>query len=309
MRLNKQKILITGSEGFFGRNLLPEIKKRYDNIFCPKQIECDLRVMDEVKVLFNDIKPDIVIHLAADVGGKFYLKKNQASNYFNNIMINTNVVEESVRHNVERLIAISSSTLYPQNIKSPLSEDQIWDGFPEKDVSSYALSKRMMIYHLELCYHQYKFNSLNLIFDNCYGPFDNFNLNNARVVPSLIMRVYNAKINNVQAIKMLGSGSPKRGFIFIEDAIKIIIDSIAKFDITGVLNVGSKSIYTIAELASEIARYYSYSGIFNWNEDNKIMSRYLDISQFNYYFPKIIFTDIEYGLRRTIKWFEDNINI
>lgn len=307
--IKNKSILITGGDGFWGKNLLSKIEKICSNIFAPQINECDLRHSAEVKRLFKDIQPEIVIHLAADVGGKFYLKSFPATNFYNNVMINTNIIEESRNYNVERFIGVNSSAIYPSNIDSPLNEDQIWDGFPEKAISSYAISKRMMIYHLNSCYNEFNFKSLSLVFDNCYGPFDNFDVRKARIIPTIIYKIHNAMKDNSKNIDFLGSGRSKRSFIFIKDAVEIIITSLTKTNVNGNINVGSSNIITINHLAKIIAKIYNYNGEFLWNEDNKVkdMNRYLDTTKLKEKLNIISFTSLEDGLKETVKWFENNI--
>ena len=193
MNLKNKKILVTGGNGFLGHALVPMLKKKGVDVFTFDVKDYNLKKEKEVKKLLDDSNPNIVIHLAVDGGGIGYMKENPGSVFYNNVVMNTNLMEQSRLKGIEKFVGIGSVCEYPKITEVPFKERDLWEGYPEETNASYGLSKKMMMVQGQSYRQQYNFNVIHLLPVNMYGPYDNFDLENSHVIPALIRRMVEAK--------------------------------------------------------------------------------------------------------------------
>ena len=297
-------VLLTGSSGFIGRNLLKLLLNNNFDVFTPSSKEYDLTKENDVERIFKYKKFDSVIHLAADVGGIKMIKSNHGRIFYNNVMMNTLIMEKSRAYGIKKFICLNTINCYPENNKI-LNEDHIWNGFPNKDTFSYGIAKRTILAQA-LCYkEQYNFDSINLIIDNTYGPYDNFDLNNSRVIPALINKFYNAVQNNISVVDVWGSGKSIRQFLYVEDLAEIIKSVLVSDVSNDIINISNAQSISIKNLAENISRILCYKGNINFDSskpegavarlmDNKKMKDIIKFNNFNL---------INEGLQKTIDWY------
>ena len=299
-----KSVLITGSSGFIGRNLLKLLLNNNFDIFSPSSKDYDLTKEDDVERIFKYKKFDFVIHLAADVGGIKMINENHGRVFYNNVMMNTLLMEKSRVYNIKKFICLNTINCYPENNKI-LNEDQIWEGFPNTDTFSYGIAKRTLLAQSLAYKDQYNFDSINLIIDNTYGPFDNFNLNDSRVIPALINKFYNAVQNNIPFVNVWGSGKSIRQFLYIEDLVEIIKLVLISDISNDTINISNAQSVSIKNLVDNISSIFNYNGEINYESskpegaatrlmDNRRMKEIIKFDNFNLIYE---------GLKKTIDWY------
>lgn len=306
MELTKKKILVTGGTGFLGSRIVKLLQEKgINDIVMPRSSSCDLRLSENCAKITKDV--DIVFHAAGNAGGIGYNKKHPASIFYDNIMMDTLMMEESRKNGVQKFIAMGTVCSYPKFAAVPFLEEQIWDGYPEETNASYGLSKKMMIVQSEAYKQEYDFKSIILIQTNLYGPEDNFDINSSNVIPALIKKIYDAKISKLSEIELWGDGSPSRDFLYVDDAAQASILAAEKCDESGSINIGSGTEITIKELV-ELLKNIMHADdlIIKWNtqKPNGQPRRCLSIEKAKRkidFAPKI---SMEEGLKRTVEWFE-----
>ena len=306
MELTGKKILVTGGSGFLGSRIVKFLQEKgVKDIIVPRSDSCDLRIAENCAKITKDV--DIVFHAAGNVGGIGYNKEHPASVFFDNIMMDTLMMEESRKNGVKKFIAIGTVCSYPKFAAVPFSEKKIWEGYPEETNASYGLSKKMMIVQSEAYKQEYNFKSIVLVQTNLYGPEDNFDLNTSHVIPALIKKIYDAKVSRQPEIELWGDGSPSRDFLYVDDAAQAAILAAEKYEKSDPVNIGSGREITIKELIKLIKNLMNADNlIIKWNtqKPNGQPRRCLSIDKAKRemgFTPKISMED---GLRRTIEWFE-----
>ena len=304
-----KRVLVTGGAGFLGKTLVPKLEYLGAIIFVPRSKEFDLTKEKDVDRVFQDFKAGVVIHLAADLGGIGYLKSNPGKVYFNNVMMNTLLMEKAKQYNVNKFVGINTVNCYPENAKMPLKESYLWNGKPEKNVASYGLAKRMMIFQSELYREQYDFNSINLILDNIYGPFDNFDLATSRVIPATIRKCVEAKEKNKNHIVVWGTGKAIREFLYVEDAAIGIILATEKYNKSEPVNLSSGFEISIKGLLELISELTGFDGEIKWDttKPDGQLRRCLDITKAEKEFGFKAKTDLREGLKKTIDWYRSTV--
>ena len=284
MKNLEDKIYIAGHRGMVGsaiERLL--IKKGYTNIITKTRKELNLLNSNDVFDFFSNINPDYVIFAAAKVGGIQANIDNPVDFLLENIKIQNNVIEASVKYNVKRFLFLGSSCVYPKICPQPISEDYLLNGPLEPTNEGYALAKIVGIKLLESYKRQFGFNSISLMPCNLYGPNDSFDTKNAHVLSSLVKKFTDAKYNNFKSVKLWGTGIAKREFMHVDDLAKLILLILFDFERTGLLNVGSGSDLTIKELSELIKNLVGYDGMIEWDETkpNGMLRKCLDVSKMN----------------------------
>lgn len=306
MDLNKKKILVTGGSGFLGSMIVKLLKEKgIDDIIIPRSSSCDLRIDKNCARITKDV--NIVFHAAGNVGGIGYNKDHPASVFFDNIMMDTLMMEESRKNGVEKFIAIGTVCSYPKFTPVPFSEEQIWNGYPEETNASYGLSKKMMIVQSDAYRQEYNFKSTVLVQTNLYGPKDNFDPNTSHVIPALIKKIYDAKVSRKSEIELWGDGSPSRDFLYVDDAARAAILAAEKYEKSDPVNIGSGKEITIKELAELIKKLMNAEKIsIKWNIEKPggQPHRCLNIEKAKKEFGFIPTINMKEGLRRTIEWYE-----
>ncbi len=311
MELAGKKILVTGGSGFLGSRIVKLLQEKgVKDIIIPRSETCDLRKVENCARITKDV--DIVFHAAGNVGGIGYNKEHPASVFFDNIMMDTLVMEESRKNGVKKFIAIGTVCSYPKFAAIPFLEEQIWDGYPEETNASYGLSKKMMIVQSEAYQQEYNFKSIVLVQTNLYGPEDNLNPNSSHVIPALIKKIHDAKKSRASEIELWGDGSPSRDFLYVDDAAQAAILAAEKYEKSEPINIGSGREITIKELVELLKNImHADNLIIKWNtqKPNGQPRRCLSIEKAKReigFAPKI---SMEEGLRRTVEWFESEYKI
>ena len=262
-----KRISVTGGEGFLGGHLIRLLnKKNPKEISIVRHSEYDLVNGDDVKRMYKDQKPDVVFHLAATVGGIGVNQRNPGKFFYENAVMNLQVIHNAYLSNVEKIISIGTVSMYPDDSQIPFEEKNIWKGYPQEDNAPYGIAKRIMHTHSLSYRKQYDFNSIVMILTNLYGPNDNFNKDTSHVIAALIRRFYEAKKNNEKEVIVWGNGDSTRDFCYIEDIAPGIILAAENYNESEPLNLASGREVTIKELVMIIKKQMNYEGETIWDE-------------------------------------------
>ncbi len=264
MELQNKRILVTGGNGFLGKCIVKNLEKfGHNDIFVPSSRDYDLRQTENCKKVVKDV--DVVFHLAAHVGGIGLNREKPGELFYDNLIMGTQLLHESKMAGVEKFIALGTICSYPKFTQIPFLEDDIWNGYPEETNAPYGLAKKMLLVQSKAYREQYDFKSIVVIPTNLYGPDDNFDPSSSHVIPALILKIFNAKKNNLDQVEVWGDGTPTRDFLFVDDAAQGIIDAAKNYDEETPLNLGSSEEISIHDLVSHICSILDYNGEIIWN--------------------------------------------
>jgi GDP-L-fucose synthase len=306
-----KKILVTGGGGFLGHHVVDALKEAgCTSLFIARSTDYDLTKEENVDRLFRDSKPDLVFHLAGLVGGILPNKERPAEYFYRNLMMGTFMLHYSWKNKVRKFVAAGAGCGYPENAPIPLTETSFWEGFPQKESAPYSLAKRLMSVQSEAYYRQYQFVSIICIPGNIYGPWDNYNLLDAHVIPALVRKFVEASINNAPAVEVWGSGKPSRDFVYAGDVAKGMLKAIEVYDKNEIVNMSSGTetdIKTVCALLKEIT---GYKGEITWNTSRPDgqLRRMFDMTKAQKELGFRAPTDIKKGLKTTADWYRSNIN-
>jgi len=309
MDLSNKRICVTGGAGFLGTHLIKILNARgAHQIFIPKIEDYDLVNPDDIRRMLDDSKPDVIIHLAAHVGGIGANMEKPAEFFYDNLMMGVQLMHESWKRGLEKFVAIGTICAYPKFTPIPFKEENLWDGYPEETNAPYGLAKKMLLVQAQAYRQQYGFNAIFLLPVNLYGPGDNFNPKSSHVIPALIRKCLEAKDQGAEQIVAWGDGSPTREFIFVEDAAEGIVLATEKYDGSEPVNIGSSFEISIKDLTEKIARMTGLEGKIVWDttKPNGQPRRKLDTSRADQYFGFVAKTDFDQGLQKTIDWYIKN---
>ncbi|WP_078412231.1 GDP-L-fucose synthase family protein [Priestia abyssalis] len=309
MNLLEKRIVVTGGSGFLGKHVVNNLKARgCHDIFVPRSKEYDLRKERNIVKMLEEYKPDIVIHLAAVVGGIGANKQNPGTFFYDNLMMGAQLIEQTRLLGVEKFVAIGTVCSYPKFAPVPFKESDLWDGYPEETNAPYGLAKKMMLVQSQAYRQQYGFNSIFLLPVNLYGPGDNFDLETSHVIPAIIRKCIEAKDKGDTIITLWGTGNATREFIYVEDAAEGIILATEKYNNSSPVNIGSGYEITIKELAQIIKQLTGFKGKIVWDESKPDGQprRKLDTRLAEQRFGFKAATDFITGLRKTINWYIEN---
>ncbi len=302
-----RKIVVTGGAGFLGRVVVDKLREYPDvEVVVPRSRDYDLVHEANVKRLLADANPDLVIHLAAVVGGIGHNKKNPGRFFYDNLMMGTQLIEHSRLHGVKKFVAIGTVCAYPKFTPTPFSEDDLWNGYPEETNAPYGLAKKMMLVQSQAYREQYGFNSVFLLPANLYGPGDNFDLETSHVIPAVIRKCLEARDQNQPFVEVWGSGTASREFLYVDDCARGILLASARFNEADPVNLGSGNEVVIKDLVETIARLTGFKGELRWNSDlpDGQPRRQLDTSRAFERFGFRAAVSLEEGLKRTIEAYE-----
>jgi GDP-L-fucose synthase len=302
-------VVVTGGAGFLGRFVVERLQSFPGvQVTVPRSRDYDLVTEAGVKRLLEDASPDLVIHLAAVVGGIGHNQKNPGRFFYDNLMMGAQLIEQSRLNGVKKFVAIGTVCAYPKFTPTPFKEDDIWNGYPEETNAPYGLAKKMMLVQSQSYREQYGFNSIFLLPANLYGPGDNFDLETSHVIPALIRKCVEARQNGAAFIDAWGSGKVSREFLYVEDCAEGIVRAAAFYNEPAAVNLGSGNEVVIKDLVETIARLTGFAGEIGWQSDRPDGQprRQLDTSRAFEKFGFRARTSLEEGLKRTIAWYEEH---
>ena len=304
-----RRVCVTGGAGFLGSYILEKLRQRgAAEVFVPLIEEYDLVQQSEIVRVLDRARPDVILHLAAHVGGIGANRLHPAEFFYDNLMMGVQLMHEAWKRGVEKFVALGTVCAYPKFTPVPFHEEDLWNGYPEETNAPYGLAKKMMLVQSQSYRQQYGFNSIFLLPVNMYGPRDNFNLETSHVIPALIRKCVEAKAEGRAEVVLWGDGSPTREFIFAEDAADGILLATEHYDDSEPVNLGSGREIRIRDLAALIGRLTGYQGRFVWDtsKPNGQPRRALDTSKAEALFGFRAQTNFEDGLRQTVDWYLAN---
>ena len=306
-RLSKQKIVVTGGAGFLGKHLVKKLEKRgCKNVFVPRSREYNLTETEAVKRLYQNTKPDVVIHLAAVVGGIGANSESPGRFFYENLMMGTQMMEQGRLFGIDKFVSLGTVCAYPKFTPAPFKEEDLWNGYPEETNAPYGLAKKMLLVQSQAYRQQYSFNSIFLLPTNLYGPGDNFNPHSSHVIPALIKKVFDAQEKRERNIVVWGTGKATREFLYVEDAAEGILLATEKYDSSDPINLGTGFEISIKDLARLIFELTNFMGEVKWDtsKPDGQPRRILDISKAKEKFGFHAETNLKEGLRATVDWYK-----
>jgi GDP-L-fucose synthase len=299
-------VLVTGGSGFLGSFVVDKLRARGPkDIIVPRSRDCDLRTLEAIRKVLTEVNPDIIIHLAARVGGIGANRAHPAEFFYDNLMMGVQLLHEAWQFGVEKFLAIGTVCAYPKYTPVPFREEDLWDGYPEETNAPYGLAKKMLLVQSQAYRQQYGFNAIFLLPVNLYGPRDNFDMESSHVIPALIRKCIEAKERGDTSILAWGDGSPTREFLYVEDAAEGILMAAERYNKSDPVNLGSAFEISIKDLLGTIARLTGFAGQIVWDtsKPNGQPRRKLDTSRAEKEFGFRATTSFDEGLQRTIEWF------
>ena len=301
-----RRVCVTGGTGFLGSYVLEGLRRRgATQVSAPSSSQYDLVQPEQARRLVEDTRPDIVIHLAANVGGIGANRAHPADFFYDNLSMGLHLIHESWRLGVKKFVAVGTVCAYPKFTAVPFREDELWNGYPEETNAPYGLAKKMLLVQTQAYRSQYGFDGIYLIPVNLYGPRDNFDLETSHVIPALVRKCFEAKAGGHKSVSVWGDGSPTREFLFAEDAAEGILLAAERYDGAEPVNLGSGEEIAIRDLAGKIAGLVGFTGRIEWDpaRPNGQPRRSLDTSRARRAFGFSAHTSLDEGLRRTIDWY------
>lgn len=301
-----ERVVVTGGAGFLGSYVVQKLKERgCREIIVPRRADYNLVEMADVRRLYDKTRPDLVIHLAAVVGGIGANQQNPGRYFFENLMMGAQLMEEARQHGVPKFVALGTICAYPKMTPVPFREDDLWNGYPEETNAPYGLAKKMMLVQAATLREQYGFNAIFLLPVNLYGPGDNFDLQTSHVIPALIRKCVEAQRAGSDEVVCWGSGRVTREFLHARDCADGIVLATERYDSSRPVNLGAGFEISIAELARKIAELTGFEGRFVWDtsKPDGQPRRSLDTSRAFEEFGFRAQTDFDTGLKETIDWY------
>lgn len=305
--LSGQRVMVTGGAGFLGRHVCDELRQHDPAaILVPRRAEYDLTEQARVRQLLDDQRPDVVIHLAAVVGGIGANRENPGRFFYENAIMGILLMEEARRRGVQKFVTAATVCAYPKFTPVPFREDDLWSGYPEETNAPYGLAKKMLLVQGQAYRQQYGFRAITLLPVNLYGPHDNFDPASSHVIPALIRKVIEARDAELPVVEVWGTGTASREFLFVRDAAEGIVAAADRYDDPEPVNLGSGREITIRELAHLIRELCGYRGELRWDatKPDGQPRRCLDTTRARERFGWTAKTDFVDGLRETIAWYQ-----
>jgi len=308
---SNKKVMVTGGNGFLGHHVIESLKEANClDIFTVRSKDYDLTAEDEVQKLFRNYRPGIVFHLAGLVGGILPNRERPAEFFYQNLMMGTLMMHYSWKNGAEKMVAAGAGCGYPEHAPIPLKESYFWDGFPQRESAPYSLAKRLLSIQSLAYYQQYGFVSIICIPGNIYGPWDNFNLLDAHVVPALVRKFVEATQRNDPFVEVWGTGKPTRDFVYVKDVARGMLKAVEFYNRNEIVNLSSGQETSIKEICEKLKFITNYKGDIVWNRnrpDGQLRRRF-DVSKAQQELNFEMTTDIQDGLLSTVNWFQDNMN-
>lgn len=309
MDITSKRIVVTGGAGFLGSYVVEELRARgCKDLFVPRSKDYDLRRHEDIIKLMQEKRPEIIIHLAAVVGGIGANRSNPGKFLYENLIMGTELIEQARLHKVEKFVAVGTICAYPKFTPVPFKEEELWNGYPEETNAPYGLAKKMMLVQLQAYRQQYGFHGIYLLPVNLYGPRDNFDPHSSHVIPALIRKFIEAKERDDKHVEVWGSGKPTREFLYVKDAARAIAMAAEKYDGAEPVNLGSGDEISVKELAYRIKELTGYQGdiIFDLSKPDGQPRRKLDTTRAKKFFGFETNTPLNEGIKETIVWYQSN---
>lgn len=303
---DSKKVIVTGGSGFLGSHLVSKLQKLGANVVVPSHKEYDLVKLADIQRMYDENPCDIVIHLAAKVGGIGANREHPGSFFYDNLMMGTQLMHEAYLRKVPKFVALGTVCAYPKHTPVPFKETDLWNGYPEETNAPYGLAKKMMLVQSQGYREEYGFNSIFLLPVNLYGPGDNFDPASSHVIPALIKKCVDAVDNNEKEIIVWGDGSASREFLYVEDAADAILLAADKYNKSEPVNIGSSYEITIKDLVEIITKLTGFKGKITWDttKPNGQPRRKLDVTRAKDEFGFMSTTTFADGLKATIDWYD-----
>jgi len=308
--LTKKKILVTGAHGFLGSFVMEKLAERgvsRNNVFTPTRREIDLTKRENC---YRAVKgQEIVIHLAAKVGGSKFNIEKPGESFYENLVMGVEMMEAARVAGAEKFVNIGTFCSYPDKPPIPIKEEYFWDGYPEDVNASYGIAKKMLLVQGNAYRGEYGFNSIYLIPTNIYGPRDNFEYESAHVIPAIVRRVLEAKADGKDRIVVWGSGKSKREFIYVEDVAEAIVLAVERYDKPDPINISTGTEISIGEVVETVRRSAGYDGDIQWDTSrpDKRLQCTLDVSRAEKEFGFKAKTSLEEGIKKTVDWYTEEM--
>jgi GDP-L-fucose synthase len=300
-----KRVTVTGGRGFLGRHVVRLVESAGADVFTFGSAEYDLTRQSEVARMYADRPADVVIHLAARVGGIGANRENPGSFFYDNAIMGIELMEQARRNDVGKFVQVGTVCAYPKFAPTPFSEADLWNGYPEETNAPYGLAKKMLLAQAQAYRQQYGFNAIYLLPVNLYGPGDNFDLQSSHVIPALIRKCVEARESGSDSVEVWGTGTPTREFLYVEDAARAIVLAAERYDAPAPVNVGSSEEISIRELAELIVELSGFRGTIAWDrtKPDGQPRRKLDVQRAWEGFGFRSSTDFRTGLAETIRWY------
>ncbi len=310
INLKDKTVIVTGGAGFLGKFVVKKLNERgCTRIFVPKMEEYDLRELDAIKKMYSVAQADVVIHLAATVGGIGANLGRPGSFFYDNLIMGISLIEQARQQGIKKFTIIGTTCAYPNDIPVPFKEDDIWQGYPDPTNAPYGLAKKMLMVQSQAYRRQYGFNSIFLLPVNLYGPGDNFDPQTSHVVPALIKKFYDAKMQNCPEVVIWGTGKATREFLYIEDCAEGIVAATELYDKSDPVNLGTGIETPIKDLVEMIKKQVDYKGKVVWDSSKPdgAPRRCLDVARAGKEFGFKAKTKFSEGLKKAIDWYVNSL--
>jgi GDP-L-fucose synthase len=301
----EQRIVVTGGAGFLGSRVVAQLRALgVKDVMVPRSATMDLRDPQNCRRAVEGA--DLVIHMAAKVGGIGFNRDNPATLFYENLIMGAQLMEQARLNGVPKFVALGTVCAYPKFTPVPFREEDLWNGYPEETNAPYGLAKKMLLVQAQAYRQQYGFNAIFLLPVNLYGPGDNFDPRSSHVIPALIRKIWSAKEAGDESVEVWGDGSASREFLYVDDAAEGIVLAAQRYDGAEPVNIGSGMEITVKELVTVLSRLIGYEGTVNWDtsKPNGQPRRSLDVSRAKAAFGFSASTDFLTGLRNTVEWWD-----
>ncbi len=305
--LARSRILVTGGSGFLGSRLCRHLAAQgCAHVHAPRSAQYDLRQVEEIRCLLDELKPEVVIHLAAVVGGIGANRENPGRFFYENAVMGLHLMEECRKRGVRKFVGVATICSYPKFTPVPFKEEDLWNGYPEETNAPYGLAKKMLLVQAQAYRQQYGFNAVTLLPVNLYGPGDNFDPRSSHVIPALIRKFIEARESGRRHVEVWGTGTASREFLYVEDAAEAVALAADRYDEAEPMNIGSGQEITVRQLADVLAALCRFDGEIRWDptKPDGQPRRCLDVSRARRHLGFVARTDLTTGLNQTVEWFE-----